>query len=281
MKARILVVEDDSTARLLLSDMLRYAGYTVTQAPDGETALDILEKETFDVVLSDIVMEDVDGIEVLHTARLQPYRPAVILLTGHGTLQTCMSALRAGATDYLLKPCSDEALLTCIERALQRHQDEQRLLEAADLITNLYRPATDDVSKRAERGVQGESSTGRARMGQMLRIGNLVIGRSRQDVWLNGQRVHVTPIEYALLHCLAQTPATVRRFSEIVRHTHELEVNDAEAQALLKVHVSNLRKKLSSAYLVNDRGTGYMLVDPEVWTRNQEPGTGNRELSEG
>jgi DNA-binding response OmpR family regulator len=260
MKAHILVVEDDATARVLLSDLLRYAGYRVTEMPDGQSALDALERDRFDVVLTDIIMGDVDGLEVLHTARIQPYRPAVILLTGHGTLNTCMAALRAGATDYLLKPCPDEALLACIERALQRYRDEQRLIEAADLIKNLYRPGDeqrDDAPRKS-------SASTRMPADQVLRVGALVCGTSRQAVTLHGQPVHVTPIEYAILRCLAETPGTVRTFREIVQHTHALDMDDAEAQTLLKVHISNLRKKLSPPHLVNHRGIGYMLIDPEA-----------------
>lgn len=259
MKAHILVVEDDATARVLLSDLLRYAGYRVTEMPDGQSALDALERDNFDMVLTDIIMGDVDGLEVLHTARIQPYRPAVILLTGHGTLNTCMAALRAGATDYLLKPCPDEALLACIERALQRYRDEQQLIEAADLIRNLYRPAEEPHTAASRK-----STSTRVASEQVLRVGALICGASRQEVTLQGQPVHVTPIEYAILRCLAETPGTVRTFREIVQHTHALDIDDAEAQTLLKVHISNLRKKLSPAHFVNHRGIGYMLIDPEA-----------------
>jgi DNA-binding response OmpR family regulator len=259
MRAHILVVEDDATARVLLSDLLRFAGYRVTEMPDGQSALDALERDRFDVVLTDIIMGDVDGLEVLHTARIQPYRPAVILLTGHGTLNTCMAALRAGATDYLLKPCPDDALLACVERALQRYRDEQRLIEAADLIKNLYRPAEEPSAASPRRGNPGA----RVPTEQVLRVGALVCGASRQEVTLHSDPVHVTPIEYAILRCLAETPGTVRTFREIVQYTHALDMDDAEAQTLLKVHISNLRKKLSSAHFVNHRGIGYMLIDPE------------------
>lgn len=264
MKHRILLVEDDSKARSMLTYLLQHSGYHVTPAADGESALDLLERETFNVVLTDIVMGEVDGIEVLHTARLQPYRPVVILLTGHGTLETCMAALRAGAFDYLLKPCTDAELLSCVERAVQRHCAEQQLAATADLIATLYRPneartrRSDDEVARAGRLTAAQAATA------PLRVGALSIGRSRREVTLDGRPVHVTPIEYALLRCLAETPGVARTYAEIVRHTHGLNLDEAEAQVLLRVHISNLRKKLSPAYIANHRGNGYMLVDPDA-----------------
>jgi len=260
MKQHILLVEDDTKARSMLAYLLQHSGYHVTQAASGETALDLLEREPFMVVLTDIVMGDVDGIEVLHTARLQSYRPAVILLTGHGTLESCQAALRAGAYDYLLKPCTDDELLACVARAVEHQQTEQRLREAASLITTLYQADTERIKRPAD-GASDNAPPVR-KIPTPLRIGALTIGASRKNVTLNENPVHVTPIEYTLLCCLAETPGSVRTYSDIVRYTHGLETDEAEAQILLRVHISNLRKKLSPANIVNNRGTGYMLVDP-------------------
>jgi DNA-binding response OmpR family regulator len=255
--ARILVVEDDATARLLLSDMLRYAGYHVTQAPDGETALELLEHEPFDVVLTDIVMRDISGVDVLHTARRRPTPPAVILLTGHATVETSVAALRAGAFDYLLKPCPDEKLRACIARAVQHHHDEQQLAQVADLLAARYRPdpAAEHPASPAPRS---------ERAAEPLRVGALVVGNSRKDVTLHDEPVRVTPIEHALLRCLAATPGAARSYGEMVRHTHGAEMSESEAQTLLRAHIHNLRKKLPAGSLINDRGSGYMLIDPDA-----------------
>lgn len=260
MKAHILLVEDDLKARLALTYRLQYAGYHVTQAPNGETAITLLEQHAFDVVLTDIVLGDVDGIEVLHRARMQPYRPIVILLTGHATLDTSLAALRAGAYDYLMKPCTDDALLTCVAGAVQRFQAEQRLIEAADLISNLYGPPGGSPQARATEVAEPESSP----LVQRLHIGVLSVGKNRQEVILNGRPIHVTPTEYALLRCLAENPTQVCSYQDIVRHTHGFEATEADAQQLLKPHIRNLRRKLPADYLRNDRGTGYRLIDPET-----------------
>lgn len=264
MKAHILVVEDDLKARTKLAYRLEFEGYRVTQSPDGESAVELMHNDTFDVILTDIVMGHVNGIDVLQVARQMTYRPAVILLTGHGSLETCIDALRTGAYDYLLKPCSPEKLLTCVEGAVQRHTAEHHLQKAAMILSG---------PSQSEGILQTElyASTSRLDLATTLaapphpmRIGKLTIGNTRHEVWLDGKSVRLTPIEYAMLHYLAQRNGQVCRYSDIVRYTHGMETNDADAQTLLRTHLRNLRKKLLPSYFVNDRGRGYMLVDPEL-----------------
>lgn len=262
MRASILVVEDDAASRVTLAYLLKYVGYSVTQAPNGETAIDFLETDTFDVIVTDIVMDTVDGIEVLHTARMQPYRPEVILLTGHGTLETAIAALRAGAYDYLLKPCSDDDLLRSVERAVQRHHDEQNLRGAADVIKRFYTPGIHSASAASQEPGASSRPLAGQRTTPTIQIGELMIGRTRHEVLFKGQPLPLTPIEFALLRFLAETPGEVRSYSDIVQRTHHFAADDAEAQILVKQHVRNLRKKLDPAYLENDRGFGYKLLNP-------------------
>lgn len=259
MSAHILLVEDDDTTRRALALQLQYAGYHVTQAHNGTTALDLIEQEMFEVVLSDIVLGDIDGIEVLHTARLRPYHPAVILLTGQATLETSLAALREGAVDYLLKPCTPEQLLASVASAVQRHRDESNMRQATALLKEVYDRNTTQTSKTKPALGAPAAAAGSA----VLQVGSLVIGPTRHDVTLHGEPMPTTPIEFELLRFLAEMPGEVRMFRDIVRRTHCLEADDNEAQMLVKQHVRNLRKKLAGEYLVNQRGIGYKLVDPE------------------
>jgi DNA-binding response OmpR family regulator len=264
MKPHILVVEDHDNTRIALTAQLRYAGYQVTQAANGEAALALLTQETFDVVLADIVMDGVDGIKVLHAARQQPYRPEVILLTGNGMLQSAIAAIRAGAYDYLLKPCDEETLLACIDGAVKHHHAEQRrseaerhLLEAASLMSSITTHEADAPGTPQEPPTSPPTTARQPRQ-----VGSLAIGITRHDVTFAGTLLHVTPIEYALLRYLAATPGEVRRYHEIVRATHQVETSDSDAQNLLRTHIRNLRKKLPAAYLVTEHGIGCKLVHP-------------------
>lgn len=277
--ARILLVEDYATTRLMITHLLRCAGYQVTTASDGETAINMLQNEQFDVAIVDIILGDVDGIEVLHVAKQQPYNPQVILLTGCGTLETCMAALRYGAYDYLLKPCADDNLLQCIESARNKHTAEQQIKRAIHTLSTVFTselPApsyeTTTPNPAAPPADTTESVTNSSPPTTTeppphtnhLVIGSLVIGTTRYKVWFKNEQLPITPIEYSLLFLLAQTPGQARHYWEIVWHTHQLKTNNTEAQGLLRSHVRNLRKKLDPGYLVNERGVGYKLVDPNA-----------------
>jgi len=260
MSASILLVEDDPTARMLLADGLSEAGYTVTQAPSGEAALGLLEQQHFDVVVTDIKMRRVDGLQVLEAARRQPVQPAVILLTGFGSLETSIAALRGGAHDYLLKPCAPPDLLQSVAEALRRRSAHQRHAEAVRIIAQGLAQLREDVAaKDVEDPAPPAPQTAQERF---ARVGALQIDTFRHTVTFQGEAVHVTPIEYALLLCLAEDQGRVVGYIAIVRCTHGCHVGEDEAQMLLKPHVRNIRRKIPPDYLVNVRGSGYMLTVP-------------------
>ncbi len=258
-KPRLLLVEDYPTTRIVLAQLLSNAGYQVAQASNGEQALELLETQTFDIVLTDVVMGEVDGIEVLHKAKIQPYNPVVILLTGYGTMETCMAALRLGAFNYLLKPCAEDELLECISNGLRQRFQEQQVQQAIQTLSEVF--INRDVDARSS-GRQSQHGANMCTSG-MRYIGELCIGESRQKVLFKGNPINPTPTEYALLWCLAETVGEARPYHEIVRHTHQIEIANKDALKLLRPHVRNLRKKLTDACIVHDHGMGYKLVNPE------------------
>jgi len=272
--ACLLLVEDNDKLRRALAAWLALAGCRVAQAPDGETALDLLGREAFDAVVADIVLGAVSGIEVLHAARRLETRPAVILLTGHGALGTAIEAVRAGAHDYLLKPCDEDALLASVRSGVTRVREERRTQEAARVLAGLV-PAAPPMSSAppAPADASPESSAPPedsrtdvsilAAGGQaVIALGALIVGQSRREVRFRGVPVDLTPLEYALLRFLAAHPGHMRPYDEIAQATHGLRLPASEARDLLRTHVVNLRRKLDHAYLVTDPGAGYMLTDP-------------------
>ncbi len=117
--ARILVADDEDGLRWVLERGLRQAGYDVTAAKDGESALRAIESEPFDLVVLDIRMPGIDGLSAL--ARIRQLRPAmhVIVMTAHGTMETAIQAMQRGAYDYLAKPFDLDEMLLLTERALE------------------------------------------------------------------------------------------------------------------------------------------------------------------
>ena len=128
--ARILAVDDESSIRGTLRSILETEGYAVEVAQDGREALDLFKNQNFDVVLCDVKMQGMDGIEVLVALReLAPDLP-VIMISGHGTIDTAVESLRKGAYDYIQKPLDLNRLLVSLRNALDRNSlvaETQRL----------------------------------------------------------------------------------------------------------------------------------------------------------
>ena len=124
MQARVLVVEDDTAVRTLLAWRLRRQGCTVEEAEDGVEALSLIERSIPDVVVTDMAMPRLDGLGLLKAIREKDPDLPVIILTGHGSLENAIQALREGGLfDYRMKPLSDVTLLeVAVGRALEVRQ---------------------------------------------------------------------------------------------------------------------------------------------------------------
>ncbi len=122
MSARILIIDDEDILREDLAALLRDEGYSCRTASDGEEGVRLAEDEEPDVVLCDLVMPGIGGVEVVN--RLAAARPElpVILITAHGTMETALEAFRAGAVDYLLKPVLPQDLIVKIRRCLEHRR---------------------------------------------------------------------------------------------------------------------------------------------------------------
>jgi DNA-binding NtrC family response regulator len=129
---RLLVAEDETNLRMVLQKELQRLGYRVQVAPDGEAALRRLEESNVDVLLCDINMPRMDGMELLRRVHERPNPPEVIMLTGNGTIETAVEAMKMGAYDYLTKPYTINELDVRVRQAAEKRRlrvDNQRLRE--------------------------------------------------------------------------------------------------------------------------------------------------------
>ena len=177
MTASILVVDDVPGMQEILNHSLSGEGYRVATASSGDEALTRLEEHEFDVIVSDIVMPGVGGLEILEKSRLLDPRVAVILMTGHATLDTAIAALRRGACDYLEKPFPLDELKVRVQRLIELRDElwkgrlQQRALQPRPdgriLIGESapMRVVRDQIAKSARARsnvlITGESGTGK------------------------------------------------------------------------------------------------------------------------
>jgi response regulator RpfG family c-di-GMP phosphodiesterase len=119
-QSKVLLVDDDPFALRSMAEVLEGESYQVVTATSGSDAIELLKQGSFDLVVADLKMPEVDGLEVLRQAREIAPQAVVLILTGYASLESAIEALRQGAYDYLVKPCSDHELKLRIERGLER-----------------------------------------------------------------------------------------------------------------------------------------------------------------
>ncbi|MFI5398149.1 MAG: sigma-54-dependent transcriptional regulator [Candidatus Binatia bacterium] len=127
--ARMLLVEDEPNMVRTLAKILERKGYIVDAAGSGEEALDRLSVASYDLVITDLNMPVMDGMQLLREMRERRFSPAIIVLTGHGTIQSAVEAMKLGAGDYLIKPCHPEELLMVAARLLEFRQLRQEVTQ--------------------------------------------------------------------------------------------------------------------------------------------------------
>ena len=223
MGARILVVDDEPQIRRLLKATLAARGYEVALAEDGQEALDVAASWRAEVILLDLGLPKIDGLEVCRQVREWSLAP-IIVLTVRDSEEDKVKALDLGADDYLTKPFGTDELLARIRVAL-RHA---------------ARPASPEAP--------------------LLRFGDLAIDLARRRVTLDDQEIHLTPREYDLLRALASQAGKVLTHRMLLRAVwggaYEQDV------ATLRVFITQLRRKIEPdparpTYILTEPGVGY------------------------
>ena len=170
----VLVIDDDSLMREFVEEAMMRAGYRVDTAPDGETGVGRFVEKNHDIVITDLKMQPVDGLEVVRRVREANPAAPVIIMTAYGTIETAVAALKGGAADYILRPFDMDAVQLTVERALEhaRLARENRFLwsELYDFkhmvgdsppIRAVQEQLRKVASSRATVLVRGESGTGK------------------------------------------------------------------------------------------------------------------------
>lgn len=255
MTVKILVVDDEKAARKSLADILRLEGYDVSAVEDGSTALETFKEQSIDLVLLDIRMPGMDGIEVMQQVTEISPDTQIIMLTAHGSMESAIDSLRYGAHDYLIKPSSPQEILSSVAGALARHAEAQRkriLLGQMETSLQQLKDA-EGVAKQANSAGQRVIS---------LHDG-VMVDLARREIWRGNDRVTLTPTEGKLLRVLLENKGRVMSHRDLVFLVQGYEITDWEAPEVLRPLVSRLRRKLSTfpdgdKWIANVRGTGYV-----------------------
>jgi DNA-binding response OmpR family regulator len=233
---KILVVDDDAVSRGIIKNCLESAAYDVLVASNGSEALTACIHFTPDLIILDLEMPVMDGMDLLDAMDKRGVHTHVIILTAHGSFDTAVEALRHRADDYILKPVQPQMLLDRVKglvgvqpattsKSPSRKQVDQ-------VIYNLSEGITLDVKKR------------------ILSKGN--------------KQVNLTPSEMLLLHYLILHPEQVVSMTDLVKSVQGYELNDEEAGNIIRPVISRLRKKMKKLsidrkWIVCVRSAGYML----------------------
>jgi len=257
----ILIVDDDGPVRCSLRKALAQEDISISEASSGRQALGLLSHTSFALVLTDIRMSPVDGLDLLATVSERWPETVVILLTGYASVQSAVAALRRGAHDYLIKPVSIAEVRTCVRQGLIEHQERSRRHELLGALREGV------LELMGEPGPQ-QAGAPRQTESQCLTSGNLVIAVSKHQVTVAGEQVEVTPTEFRVLLSLARRQGQVVRYGELARQVYGQSSGTEDAKQLLMPHISNVRRKLRSAgdqtgRIENIRGVGYVFSGAE------------------
>lgn len=228
--ARVLVVDDEDAIRRTVERLLAGHGFVVRSVATGEAALETAPQFGPDVVLLDLGLPDIDGLEVITQIRERTSTP-IIVLSVRGGERDKVRALELGADDYLTKPFGVEELLARVKVAL-RH------------------------AARASRGTEA-----------VFRTGGLAVDLERREVVVDGVSVQLTPTEYALLTALIDQPGRVLTDRALLRRVWGPEYGSESHY--LHVYMARLRKKLEAdtahpRYLRTEPGVGYRLIEVDA-----------------
>ena len=229
---KVLIIEDDPeiVEAVSLCFELRWPDAKVISANEGIAGVDLVEKESPDLVILDIGLPDIDGFEVCRRIRLFSNMP-IIMLTARRQELDKVKGLEMGSDDYITKPFSHVELLARVKTVLRRS-------------------SIPDIDHKDA----------------PLTVGSLRIDFTGLEVQLNGEKVELTPIEYNLLCLLAKNAGRVMPHRDLLERIWRSDY--AKATDYLKVYIQRLRTKLEDdphdpKLIVSERGMGYKLVKPD------------------
>ena len=227
-EATLLIVEDETNIRELLTTSLKFAGFEVHAAPDGTTALRLAEEHDIDLAVMDVMLPDMDGFTVTRRLRDHGRDLPVLFLTARDSLDDKLKGLTVGGDDYVTKPFSLEEVVARIRAVLRRTQNVE--------------PEDEDT---------------------VLRVGDLELDEDRHEVTRAGRVIDVSPTEFKLLRYLMLNAGRVLSKAQILDHVWDYDFRGE--MGIVESYISYLRRKIDTEgepMIHTKRGVGYVLREP-------------------
>lgn len=226
---RVLIVDDETAVREAISRALRMEGHDIRTAPNGAAGLEALGAEPIDVVVLDVQMPLVDGLEMCRRMRALGDRTPVLMLTARSTVGDRVAGLDAGADDYLVKPFAFPELLARVRALVRRSRGDQLL---------------------------------------RLAISDLVMDVADRKVTRGGQPIDLTPREFDLLAYLVRNKGVIVSREMVARDVWEEPVRGTPLDNVIDVHIARLRRKIdregASPLIHTIRGVGFIVRESEA-----------------
>ena len=264
---RLLLVVGDGVSRYTISVTLQRAGYVVAEIDSGEAALERYDRRDHDVVLADLDLPGMNGMELLAGIKARTADAVIVLMTAKPSVESAVHAMRAGASDYLVLPVSSDELRASVERAMltaRRRLRRRRLLVAIERnVAELAQESAGGRFDTADASAALRNMRPPPQAGPGIRLGPFTLAPGKNEVSAAGKSVTLTPTEFDLLVYLAAHHQRVVPCQELVSEVRGYKIDEPEAREIMRPHISHLRRKLRRLHeqviVVNARGLGYRL----------------------
>ena len=231
-------------------------GYDLDVANNGTEAIGKIQQKSYDLLLLDLHLGNVSGMQVFSSLRESQPDVVVIILTAHGSMESAVEALRLGAFDYLFKPASPEAIRQRVKEGLEHRQQTLRKNQLLAQMDRLRQMVQEFESEET-------SLSSVATKQRFIRSGKLIIDRHHRSATLADRLLDLTTAEYNFLLCLVEAAPQTVPHRQLVSKALSYDCEEMEARDIAKWHIHHLRQKVEQDlahphYIKTVRYQGYL-----------------------